>query len=153
MKQICILYIPCEGEIKLMAIPDTEEEKNKLVSGIYKFVTILADNPILMVTNELARKKNAALNIRATCLANSFCKMSNNSLRDLAIFGDVFIEGSEFNPESEQYQSCSIPPDLLEDLIDFCNRADVWWVSLGKKIVDSKYVKWFVKPVEYDDEF
>ncbi len=153
MKQICILKIPCEGEIRLMAVSDTEEEKNRLVSGLHKFVTILADNPILMVTNEYGKEKNAPLNIRATCLANSFCKMSNKVLRDVTVFGDVFIEGSQYNPETEQYESCSIPPDILEDLIDFCNRADVWWLSVGKKMVDSKYFKWLIKPVEYEDEF
>lgn len=153
MKQICILHIPCEGDIRLTAVPDTEDEKNRLVSGLCKFVTILADNPVLMVINEFGKEKNAPLNIRATCLANSFCKMSSKVIRNLAIFGDVFIEGSQFNSESEQYESCSIPPEILEDLIDFCNRTDSWWLSVGKKMVDSKYFKWLIKPVDFENEF
>jgi hypothetical protein len=153
MKKICALYIPCEGEIKLLEISDDIEEKQKFVGGVVGHVSVSAENPFLIVINQKAKEEKKALNIRGTCIANNFCKVTNQFFRDVAVFGDVLVEGCFYNQELIEYESCSLPINYLEEIIELCNRADIWWNSVGKKIANSPYIKWLTKPQNIEDDF
>ena len=153
MKKICALLIPCEGEIKLIEINDDIEEKQKMVGGPISHVSVAEDNPFLIVVNKDAKSNKLPLNIRGTCIANSFCRVTNQFFRDIAVFGDVLVEGCRVDNELQEFESYSLPILYLEEIIEFCNKADIWWNSMGKKIANSAYIKWLTKPQNIEEEF
>lgn len=152
MSEISALLIPAEGEVQLQAIDSDDANKEKLIGSNIRYIRINLGDTLHMVVSDNAKKENLSLNIRATCIANSFCKLYLQDAKNLAIFGDAIIEGNCLDEKNNKYQSCSIPPSELVDLIDFCERADIWWHSLGKKIINHSNFKWFIKPIEEEEE-
>lgn len=136
-----------------MEISDDLSTKQEFVGGSVDYISVADKNPFLMVVNHKAKENKKSLNIRATCIANSFCRVTNNFFRDIGVFGDVLIEGCFYNEENREYESCSLPVSYLEEIIEFCNRADVWWNSMGKKIANSAYIKWLIKPINVEEDF
>ena len=154
MKKISILYIPVIGEIKLMEISDDLGLKNQLVKGYIEYTKFTKNDSMYMVINEGAALKKEQVNIRATCVANNWQKIESSYMPTVTIYGDVFIEGSQLDVETKNFQSCSVPPVGLEYLIDLCNRAEVWWGVVSKNVYNSAIYKWFLsisEKFQFDD--
>lgn len=152
MKKISILFIPISGEIKLMEISDTLECKERIVGGHPEYVRFTVNDTMLMVANEGAKLKNLGLNIRASCIANTWSKQNISWSANKTVHGDVFIEGCQLGVNSKAVESCSVPTIELEPLIDYCNKAESWWNFAQKNIVNSTIFQWFTAATQYFDD-
>jgi len=153
MRKINILYVPVVDDIKLMEIDDDILQKQTLVGGKLQYCRMAIGDTMHLVIDQDAKDKNFELNIRATCILNNFSKTKSQFVSNLLVFGNAFIEGNCLDEIEKAYSPCSVPLDELENLIDICNKADIWWHSVGKKILNNSYFKWFIKPISDDEDF
>lgn len=151
MPEINVLILPADGDVQLRAIDSEDISKEKIIGKNLRYVRITVGDTLHMVVSDDAKNTDLPLNIKATCIANNFCKLNLQDAKNLAIFGDAIVEGNCHCKEKDQYISCSIPASELLEVIDFCNRADIWWHSLGKKLINHSHFKWFIKPIEEEE--
>lgn len=152
MKKINILYIPVSGEIKLMEAEDSSRFKENVIGGNPEYLRFTPDDNMLMVVNEGAKLRKEGLNIRASCIANTWSRQNVSWSSSKTIYGDVFIEGCQLGMNSKTIESCSLPIKELEPLIDYCNKAESWWDFAQKNIVNSTIFQWFTAATQYFDD-
>lgn len=143
MKKIVVLHIPVSGEVKLMEIEDSIECKKEFVGDNPEYIRFTTNDNMLMLANESVETKGVDVNIRASCIANIWSKQSNCVYPTLTIRGNVLIEGCKIGVNSKNIESCSIPINELEFLIDYCNKAQTWWNFATNNVANSNIFKWF----------